>query len=98
MQLISKQQPAIVLGYLLYYWPEQMKLNIIKLVNVETLVHELNEIGNGSLEKFEELANKLLEQITQASTIQQGIMMQQPFSHEQPVVPSSVLVHIFGSI
>ena len=61
IQLISKQQPAIVLGYLLYYWPEQMKLNNIKSVNAEQLVHELNDIGEGSLDKYEAAASKILE-------------------------------------
>lgn len=61
IQLISKQQPAIVLGYLLYYWPEQMKLNNIKSVNAEQLVHELNDICEGSLDKYEAAASKILE-------------------------------------
>ena len=76
VQLISKQQPAIVLGYLLYYWPEQMKLNNIKSVNAEQLVHELSDIGEGSLDKYEAVASKMLEQIQRASVTQQGIMMQ----------------------
>lgn len=41
-----------------------MKLNNIKMVNVETLVRELNDISDGPLDKIEDLANKLVEQIT----------------------------------
>ena len=76
IQLISKQQPAITLAYLLYYWPELMKPNCIKVVNVEKLVHTLNAINDESLEQFESIAGQLLEQVASASTTQQGIMMQ----------------------